>query len=200
MSKTLDWRTPHRDRSQNWESYFISMKKCKTTRSTRRSILPQVFKYDRKNSVQTGRNTISWTLHADVLQRYGRSWWMLHQLRRRCYCRNLPRNVQDFIDNCRACIKVKPTRAHKLRSPIQSTFDPCYGQEFLLDLHSWKTLPASRGFFFLLIAVGVFFRLKFSNIWNFVAFLPCLCFYCPFSRTKLTSFNAYEGLLSKLKS
>ena len=87
---------------------------------------------------------------------------MLHELRKRYYSPNLSELVLHYVSNCQDCIRSKPIRKAEITPPFQQIYDPCNGQEDILEIDLVGELPPSNGFTHILTACDYFSRYLFA--------------------------------------
>ena len=86
---------------------------------------------------------------------------MLGELRKRCYIPNLAEKVQEFVNNCQDCIKVKPVKPNTVTPPLEPIYDPCNGPEDVLEIDLVGEIPRSNGYSHILTACDYFSRYLF---------------------------------------
>ena len=82
----------------------------------------------------------------------------LGELRKRHYASNLAEKVQEFVNNCQDCIKVKQVKP----LPREPIYDPCNDPEDVLEIDLFDELPRSNGYSHILTACDYFSRYLFA--------------------------------------
>ena len=92
------------------------------------------------------------TMHGDPMQGHPGASKMLAELRKRYYVPGLTEKVQEFVNNCQTCIKMKPVKNNSITPPLEPIYDPCNGPEDIMEIDLVGELPRSNGYTHILTA------------------------------------------------